>query len=221
MSSMLRDNSDNCKNPLSCKGANRKGFTLLEILIALSLVAILTTALYGVYFSLMRGRESATAGMESRRELRVTLDMLRREIESTFYVNTNKQLHFVVEDRDIFGKPASSLEFTTITPPHAGDLPTSDQAIVRYQPLEKEKRIVLARQSRDLFFKIDPVKYPQMEDLDGFLVECYDGNKWVKSWDTPGINFVLPKAVRVTIRIREGEKTMDFFTTAIPRVMGS
>ena len=199
---------------------NRKGFTLLEILIALSLVVILTTALYGVYFSLMRGRESATAGMESRRELRVTLDMLRREINSTFYNRTNKQLHFVVEDRDIFGKPASSLEFTTITPPHAGDLPISDLAILRYQPVEKEKRIVLARQARDLFFKIDPVRYPQMEDLDGFLVECYDGNKWVKSWDT-GINMGLPKAVRVTIRVREGEKTVDFFTTAIPKVAGN
>jgi len=56
-----------------------KGFTLLELLIALALLAILSAALYGTYFSLMRGREVATAGMESRRELRVTLDMLRRE----------------------------------------------------------------------------------------------------------------------------------------------
>lgn len=199
---------------------NRKGFTLLEILIALSLVAILATALYGVYFSLMRGRESATAGMEARRELRVTLDMLRREINSTFYNRSNKQLHFVVEDRDIFGKPASALELTTITPPNIGNFPISDLAIVRYQPIEKGKRIVLARQARDLFFKIDPVKYPQMEDLEGFLIECYDGNKWVKSWDT-AINMGLPKSVRITISVREGEKIVNFFTTATPRVTGN
>lgn len=197
-----------------------KGFTLLELLIALALLAILSAALYGTYFSLMRGREVATAGMESRRELRATLDMLRRELCSAFYVRGDKRLHFVVEDRDIFGKPASTLEFTAISAPSGSSFPSSDLVTLRYQPVEKDKKIVLARQAKDLFVTQEPSRYPQMDEVEGFLVECYYGGKWVKSWDT-AINMGLPKSVRITIRIREGEKTVDFFTFATPRVTGN
>jgi len=197
-----------------------KGFTLLELLIALALLAILSAALYGTYFSLMRGREVAIAGMESRRELRVTLDMLRRELCSAFYNRTNKRLHFVVEDRDIFGKPASTLEFTAISAPSGSEFPTSDLVTLRYQPVEKDNKIALGRQVKDLFVTQEPVRYPQMDEVEGFLVECYDGGKWVKSWDT-AINMGLPKSVRITVRIREGEKTVDFFTFATPRVTGN
>lgn len=194
-----------------------KGFTLLELLIALALLSILSSAIYGTYFSLMRGRESATAGMESRRELRVTLDTLRRELNSILYNRTDKRLHFVVEDRDVFGKPASALDFTTITPPSLNSQPTSDMATLRYQLVEKEKKLLLGRQIKDIFMAEETPRYPQMEELEGFLVECYDGGKWVKSWDT-SINMGLPKSIRVTIRVREGEKTVDFFTFATPRV---
>jgi len=76
--------------------------------------------------------------------------------------------------------------------------------------VEKEQKILLTRQARDLYVTVDPVPYPQMEELEGFLVECSsDGSKWVKSWDTK-LNTVLPKYVRITIRQKEGEKTVDF-----------
>lgn len=205
--------------PLSDISPN-KGFTLLELLIALALLAILSAALYGTYFSLMRGRETATAGIESRRELRITLDLLRRELSSAFYNRANKRLHFVVEDRDIFGKPASTLQFTAISSPSTGNLPTSDLVTLRYQPVAKDTKIVLGRQVKNLFGTQETARYPHMDEVEGFLVECYDGAKWVKSWDT-AINMGLPKSVRVTVRIREGEKTVNFFTFATPRVTGN
>jgi len=187
-----------------------KGFTLLEVLVALLLLVILSGALYGTYFSLMRGRETAMAKMDARRELSVTLDQLRRELSAAFYNTQNQRLHFVVEDRDYFGKPASTLDFTTIVPPRSDSLIASDQVQVVYKPVEKEQKILLTRQARDLYVTVDPVPYPQMEELEGFLVECSsDGSKWVKSWDTK-LNTVLPKYVRITIRQKEGEKTVDF-----------
>ena len=93
------------------------GFTLLELLLALTLLTILTAALYGSYFSLFKGREAASEGMESRRELRTTLDLLRRELTGVLYRKNDKRFRFVVEDRDFYGKPASTLTFTTIAPP--------------------------------------------------------------------------------------------------------
>jgi general secretion pathway protein J len=199
------------------------GFTLLEVLVAMVLLVILSGALYGTFFSLTRGRDMATAGMEARREVRTTLDMLRRELSSVWYARGDKRLHFVVEDRDSFGKPASTLDFTTLSPPRSDSVPSSEQVAVRYQVVEKDKeggngnRLELTREVKDLYLSAKAIPYPQMEELEGFLVECYAGGKWVNSWDT-AINMGLPKAVRVTIRLREGDSTVEFATIATPRV---
>jgi general secretion pathway protein J len=196
------------------------GFSLLELLVALALMVILSGALYGTYFSLMRGRDMATAKMDERRELSVTLDRLRRELSAAFYNTANKRLHFVVEDRDYFGKPASILDFTALAPPRSDQQPVSDQVQLIYQGAEKEKKLQLERQEKDIYATIAPLPYPQMEELEGFLVECYDNGIWVRTWDTTLNNGRLPTRVKITISLKEGVKTMDYSTIAIPR-MGS
>jgi general secretion pathway protein J len=195
-----------------------RGFTLLEMLIVLALLVILGGALYGTFFSLMRGRDTATAKMDKRRELSVTLDQLRRELSSAFYGPNNSRLHFVVEDRDYFGKPASTLDFTAFVSPRVSGQALSDQVQLVYKPVEKEKKLLLSRQEKDIFHSNVPSPYPQMEELEGFLVECYDGTKWVKSWDTTLNGNNLPKYVRVTITLKEGEKTVDYSTIALLRM---
>jgi len=205
---------------LSNTWRSKNGFTLLEVMVALTLLVILSGALYGTYFSLMRGRDVAVEKMDERRELSASLDQLRRELSASFYSAQNKRSHFVVEDRDYFGKPASTLDFTMISPPRSGSIPASDQAQVIYRGLEKEKKLVLARQEKDLFATADPLPYPQMRDLEGFLVECSaDGTTWVRTWNTdPAVNGRLPKYIRVILSVKEGEKTANFTTIARPRI---
>jgi general secretion pathway protein J len=201
------------------------GFTLLELLVAMALLVIISGALYSTYFTLVRGRETATAGMESRRELRTTLDMLRRELTAVYYKRGNrpdnkKFFHFIVEDRDFFGKPASTLDFTTISPPSGGSVPLSDQMAVSYRPVEQDEKIVLTRQVQDVYLTTEPLPYPQMEVLEGFLVECSpDGVKWVRSWDDALNSPPIPKYIRVTITLKEGEKVVNFTATASPRMI--
>jgi len=55
---------------LGSRNLSADGFTLLELLVAMSLLVIIVGALYGTYFALVRGRTPPVAGMESRRELR-------------------------------------------------------------------------------------------------------------------------------------------------------
>jgi general secretion pathway protein J len=202
------------------KGNNR-GFTLLELLLAMALLVILSGAVYGTYFSVMKGREAATVGMEARRELSMTLDMLRNELASATFTRNNKRYHFVVEDRDLFGKPASTLEFTTITQPNDDTVPTSDMVVVKYAPKDTAGRMSLMRQASDIYLNVKPFSYPQVDEIEGFLVECYDGSKWVKSWDTALNAGGLPRGVKITLRVREGGMPMDFTTFAIPRINGT
>lgn len=192
--------------------SNNRGFTLIELLIALALLVILAGALYGTYFSVVSAREKGGNKIEQRRELSTTLGKLHDELSSTFYIKSldekTQRLHFVVEDRDSFGKPASLLQFTTAAPPRIDPAPSSDVTLVRYSVQEKEEgeTLALARESRDLYLdlSVKSAPYPLIDQVDGFLVECWDGGKWVKTWDTalrPGV----PEKVRVTITTKGGE----------------
>ncbi len=193
------------------------GFTLLEVLVALLLMVILTGALYGTYFAIVKSRDRAYSDLEPLRDVRATLDLVRREIDSAFYNKSNKRLHFVVEDRDTFGKPSSTLDFTTIATPLTGSSPSSDLIEVRYEPAEKDGKLSLARKETDAYMDVSSSPYPQIDEIQGFLVECYDGNAWLKSWDT-SMNNGLPQAVRITVTIKEGDRTSDYTVIASPRV---
>ena len=195
------------------KMRNNKGFTLIELLIALALLVILAGALYGTYFSVVAAREKGGSRMEERRELSTTLGKLHDELSSVFYKapaadQKTQRLHFVVEDRDSFGKPASLLQFTALAPPRIDPAPTSDVMVVRYSVREKEEDqvLTLAREARDLYLdtSVKSIPYPMVDRLEGFLVECWDGSKWVKTWDT-ALNTRLPQKVRVTITAKGGE----------------
>ena len=204
------------KNPDS--PGRSAGFTLLEVLVALALLAVIASAIYGSYFTLFKGKESTIAGMEERRAVRETLDLLRRELSSAWIRQGTPKTFFVVEDRDQFGKPASRLAFVTISPPLAGGLPVSDQLEVEYGVEAFEESLVLNRLAQDLHKSAKPFRYPQIEKIDGFLVECSpDGTKWVKSWDN-AINSTMPKAVRVTLSVKEGARIVDYSTIATLRV---
>lgn len=205
-----------------CVTSSNRGFTLIEILIAVVLLGILSAALYGSYFIVLSARERASEGMEARRELGSTLDLIRREFAAAKFDRDDKRLRFVVEDRDNFGRPASSLELTTLIPSSGQGRKESGISSVRYRLEEKDKRFILTRCEQDIFFEsADATGYPQMERISSFLVECYDGSKWVRSWDTAtALNNALPKMLRVTVQVDEDGRQVEFSVLANSRMAG-
>ena len=204
-----------------CVTSQNRGFTLLEILIAVVLLGILSAALYGSYFTVLNARERASEGMEARRELGSTLDLIRREFAAATCNRNDKRLRLIVEDRDNFGKPASSLELTTLTPSPGAGRKESGISTVRYLLVEKDNRLILTRREQDIFFEsADANGYPQMERITDFLVECYDGSKWVRSWDT-ALNGALPKMLRVTVHVVEDGRPVEFSVLANSRMSGT
>lgn len=197
---------------------NSCGFTLIEVLLALALTSLVVAALYGTFFSIERSQEMAIDDATARRELRSTLDLIRREVDATWYQSNDQQLRFIVEDRDRFGKPASVLELTSIAPPAVTG--SSDQILVRYRPIERHGRLLLARELKDMHHLGDPVAYPQMEALESFLVECSDGSRWLRTWDAR-LNGGLPRQVRITIAVKDGEREAAYSITATPRIGGT
>jgi len=197
---------------------NRLGFTLLEVLLGLAIASFVLAAAYATLFSLSKAQQNAIQGMEQRRALRSIMDLLRRELSSTVYKNGDTRLHFVVEDRDFYGKPASTIQFASIGPPSDGMV--ADQQQVRYQVSEEHtNKLSIRRESRSVFAE-GPRKngYPILDGVEGFQVECYDGNKWVKTWDTT-LTPTLPKMIRVTITVLEANEDVPYHLIATPRMV--
>ena len=203
---------------------NNRGFTLIELLIALALLVILAGALYGTYFSVVAAREKGGKRMEQRRELSTTLGKLHDELSSCFYNKNNDRLLFVVENEDSFGKPKSRIAFTAIAAPRVDPTPASDVVLVDYFVREQDdgQQLTLMRESRDPYLNVSvkSTAYPVIDQIEGFLVECWDGAKWVKVWDTGKVNGVpmnsfVPKQVRVTVTLKGGE---EFSTIASQRL---
>lgn len=197
--------------------ADHRGFTLLELLVALAVGSLVLLAVTTTLFSLNRAHQQVSERMEQQRSLRNSVDLLRRELSAAIFRPNDKLLRFQVQDRDFYGKPASTMQLATLSAPL--DSATSDQQIVLYQAEEQQERIRLTRASRD-YFQTDtpkPNQYPLLDGLDGFLVECYDGSKWVKTWDTE-LNRSLPKQVRITITLPDSPKPVSFQLLASPRI---
>ena len=224
--SAISRNSKQMKNDRVVFRQPAGGFTLLEVMIAVVLLAILTAALYGSYFTVLKARERSAQGMEERRELGNTLDLLRREIDAARYIGGDKRFKFVVEDRDSFGRPASNLELTTLAPPPpvVGMGKESGVMDVQYTMVEKDdQHLILTRKEQDILLEVATVPaYPQMERISSFLVECSsDGSNWVRSWDT-ALNGGMPKFVRITVQVAEQDGQLAQFSVyAAPRVAGS
>ena len=112
---------------------------------------------------------------------------------------------------------ASNLTFSTLEMTRTGDIPSSDLREVSYRTREKEGKLLLTRSEKELFFEYEAQEYPQMEELEGFLVECNDNGKWVRSWDT-ALNGKLPDAVRITLTVKDGDKTLPYRAVIRPRI---
>lgn len=188
----------------------RRGFTLLEVLLALTLMALVLGLIQGTYSGASRSR--ALSGAESREvhAATVALDRLANELACAFTSTATplraRATRFVVAS-GLDGW--SALTFVTRLAALPGSLP-GGEAEVGYL-VERDADGVprlRRRESRDL--DGDPeeggVPYEVLPQVSRFEVRCYDGTEWLDAWDTEGREDPprLPLAVSVEVAWRAG-----------------
>lgn len=188
----------------------RRGFTLLEVLLALALMALVLSLIQGTYSGASRSR--ALSGAESREvhAATVALDRLVNELASTF---TSSATPFRARATRFVAASGfdgwSTLTFVTRLAPLPGSLP-GGEAEVGYL-VERDTDGVSRlrrRESRDL--DGDPeeggVPYEVLPHVSRFEVRCYDGTEWLEDWDSADREEEprLPLAVSVKVAWRAG-----------------
>lgn len=187
----------------------KKGFTLIEVLIAIAIASIIAGALFTIYISVHNTIYSIEDRSIKLEEARNLLDMLLRELSSTYFNKEDKKTFFIIKDRDVYGKPASILNFTAFT----------DRGLmnISYEVKEdREKKLILIKKQGPAF-REERLDAEIIEDIEGFLVEIPHKEGSLRTWDT-ALTGRLPEKIKITLSLRIGEKPLALSGTVIPRL---
>ncbi len=193
---------------------NIRAFTLLEVLLAVGIFAIVLLAMNTVFFSALRLERATNRAVDERLPLNRALTVMRRDLQGAVQPQTNSTLlprHFVATDSGGgFGAAkSSSLEFYTTTGFINGNDPWGDLQRVRYELIEPTDRVnargrELVRQVlRNVLATSTETEDEQLlaSDVESLEFLCFNGSDWRSAWDTEAGDVGLPQAVRVRVHL--------------------
>ena len=190
----------------------RGGFTLLEILLALSVLSIILLLLLSAFTGAARVRETLSSRSRDFRQIRLVLDRAGTDLMGAFATTAREESALSLREDELSGMPAATLSFTAFQLPD-GDSghPPAEIVKIRYFPRIGADGVSLElhREQSDLPFvgnKIPLRETVVAEGLRGFRVEMYNGTSWVREWPGGGgSKSALPKKAAVTLVDRLGE----------------
>ena len=184
------------------------GFTLMEVLLALAIFSIILTVLYSSLFVSHKALEGSDAALLTLHELRTAMDRIQREVEAALPEKDDKY-PFRVRDRDIFGRQASQLEFTT----HLSAAP--GPSMVSYYIEQVEDKLVLLKRSSPAFGGQGSKRAAEiLDEVNSFTVEANEGGMWLKTWQSKK----LPEELRITISVPYMGKDLTLTKTIRPKI---
>lgn len=217
---------------LSCSPGAR-GFTLMEILLAIFIFSIVLSALYASYAGTFFVIDSTEAQAAVYRKARIAVGRIAEDLQSAYYsgqVVDNEK--FVGEEREVRGHRADRLQFISRSHLVFNDQETeAGKTIIVYEVREKSNDGGLLLYRHDV-----PELFPQDEEGTGGLILCddleevrftyygADGNEQ-SSWDAAQADFLdkparerIPRLVAVMLRFINSsspESPYTFVTSVI------
>jgi len=223
--------------------AGRGGFTLIEVMVALVITALVLGMVYSSFRAVMDTRERVSASTNSNMTARLVLSRLAREIQSAYIVqrpeNAPPESRYTLlegSDENIEGHSAARISFTTFAHTKRGeDADESDQALISYECAmlptddgEHQQLALIRREWRRVAppgetQSYEPVAVPLAEGIEGFQLRFLDPerNEWIDAWNSRDIRTLdaLPGAVEITLSLDDGQGNVrDYMTVATPMI---
>lgn len=199
-----------------------RGFTLIEVLISISILAAITVILFGAFTALKRSKDGLSRLQDRQREGRLAMARMTRELQSA-YLSAHMPLNqALLVQKTIFkserGTPADRLNFTAFANTRLEkNSHVSDQCELSYYGSPNPD----GSGSNDLVRRVDtsidlePTKGGRVEvlatDIDLFDLQYLDAQtgQWQESWDTTqstGQLDRLPLQVRIILVLNGGAR---------------
>jgi type II secretion system protein J len=205
----------------------RPAFTLLEITLAMAMMAMLGLSLYMSLTIAMRAKESAAANVGPVRAATIAGDLIRQDLESVLPPTGTLAGQFVGVSQPAGSGRADQLEFYAVGYDGTPDNGPFAEGVRRIDLLVRTdlNPPVLVRQiTRNLPVLAQQETQPEEEVLcrgvRSFTLRYFDGTTWQDEWDSTTVGDVLPLAIEMTLDLdypnpRPGQATAPYRITRV------
>jgi general secretion pathway protein J len=186
-----------------------RGFTLIEMLVAVAVSALLLTTTYGIVTSVSRTRDRLSTEGEGFHLARVINERLARELRGAYYSATNAGSLFA-GGLDESGAPYLQLATTAATPASGG----SGIVVVRYRLAEDvEGEKVLLRDEYPLSNQPASERPEQRlaAGIENLQLRFRRGADWQQEWRSSE-QAGLPDLVELTLTVKGADGSLPFLT---------
>lgn len=183
------------------RAGSRNGFTLIEILVALAIAAVVIGSAYTLLFTVKKGTTRIYEKMREKEKAFNFLSMVRKEIESIYYSRDTDYTGLKIEEKDFYGKPASRLTFTCFF--------RDGIKVISYAVEEdKDNRLNIIKTISDVIKGGKPIKITVLKDIEGFSAHVLDMG-YDKVYDSTKLN-KIPKDVKISLLLKGGNGSEEF-----------
>ena len=208
----------------------QRGFTLLEVMLAITIMGFITALLWGSFSRTAGIKQRTEAGQDRLHAARVAMMRMTREIEMAY---TSNSFNIGLQERRTMFIGAPHADYDELRFSWFGhqrlraDAAESDTAVVMYyvepDPIDRSAMNLVRRETRRLQ-QLDPKTiageaYILCPGVTRVKFQFYDYKKkeWKEEWNTMGADGLpyLPTHVRVTLELRdERGEPMPFTSSA-------
>jgi general secretion pathway protein J len=193
----------------------KNGFTLIEVLIAMAIFAILAMLAYGGLNAVIESKEQTEQALTRLRQLQLTMSKLQRDIGQVVARDGRDEFGGILYK---FSSSADSdllMEFTRNGWRNPAGLTRSHLQRVGYR-LDEDTLLRLSWPYVDRAQDSQAIETTLIDNIKDVKLRFYDGNEWQDNWPdaqalTSGAEVPLPKAVEITLQLNDWGSIMRIF----------
>lgn len=191
------------------------GFTLLEVLIAMTLMAVISMSLYSSMYVAMKSKKSIEAAVGPYRYFNPTFDFLQKDLACTLAPGDVLAGEFQGFDGSAAGVDgADMLLFFTSNYVPGEDEVACDIARTEYFVEDRdgwEDMVLVRRQTTNLLSPktLEGKSEVICRGVKSFNLQYYDGYEWLDTWDSTTQDDMLPAAVAISLTLKKPEQEID------------
>lgn len=211
------------------------GFTLIEILVAVTILTMIFSIVFGTFFYTINNAEEREEQAALYHRANFILNGISQNVSSAYVPFAGDSRSYIEEegeDRDpiFFGRDdyindsdADSLSLFTANPRFGSDSTPGNVSHVNYQvsenfELEEWRRdehnpLTLGFSANSLLL-LDPEKTQWTLNIRSLNIEYFDGVGWLQEWSYEGQG-VLPRAMRVSLGLADSTGAPHIFSTVV------
>ena len=196
----------------------RRGFTLLEVIIALAVVALVMAVIAPAMFNAFRAQQQARRILEPLAQIEVACDLLRADLLAAQEAASTGEVPCTLTTTTVSGQAVTSLICTIrrpspLAPSLAVSLPDAGQAVVTWslQPADDGRGLAWTRSSQVNLLATGTVPTPVpevvLDHLASLTLEVFSNGAFTASYAGADNGGALPAGVRLSYRLLNDDNT--------------